>query len=490
MGDHRRARRTPLTTSAPPSVASPAPPEPSARRRLRDVVTLLFPVAPRVQVTRRTVLLASLAVVVAVVVMLLRTPGTGALQSIWEEDARDALTDAYYLDIFRGMVKPVAGYLVVVSRLLGAFAALFPVSTAAAVLSISSALVNALLALLVYVASGAHVQHRLARVLIAAPMLVAPVAENYLSEIYNRPVCIHFFMMYALFWTILWVPQSTAGKSVAIVTVGLSAFSSILAVGYIPLALLRVLVRRDRTGFAMLALLGAGAAANLFLRLSGSAPRGVESSLDVLWAVERYVTFGVPQSILGFRFGPADGALGIVAIAVPWLLIGAAVAVAVRRRVTTPTWLLAATAGSYSLWLFAMMVMAQGAVTQRYMLPIELLIFAALAVLLVPSPAWSGRRFANAPLIALAVLIAVISAFNYRWSDTYRSHAPVWRDQVRQAAALCAADQSLERVYVRSAPEPYWSYVLVPCSRLATGPYYCGPPECVWLEGPNGREPS
>ena len=208
--------------------------------------------------TRRTVLLASLAVTVAVVVMLLRTPGTGALQSIWEEDARDALTDAYYLDVFRGTFKPVAGYLVVISRLIGAFAALFPVSTAAAVLSISSALVNALLALLIYVASGAHIQHRLARILVAAPMLFAPVAENYLSEIYNRPACIHFFVMYALFWTILWVPGSAVGRSVAIVTVGISAFSSILAIGYIPLALLRVLVRRDRTGFAMLGLLVAG----------------------------------------------------------------------------------------------------------------------------------------------------------------------------------------------------------------------------------------
>ena len=177
-------------------------------------------------------------------------------------------------------------------------------------------------------------------------------------------------------------------------------------------------------------------------------------------------------------------------IVVSWLLIAAAVGVAVWRRVSKPTWLLAAAAGTYSLWLFAMMVLAQGAVTQRYMLPIELLIFATLAVLLVPPQSWSGRRWANVPLVALAVGIAVIGAFNYRWSDTYRSHAPVWRDQVQQAAALCAADRSLERVYVRSAPAPYWSYVLVPCSRLATGPYVCAPPECIWFEGPNGREPS
>jgi hypothetical protein len=457
---------------------------------VRDAAATLFPATARVPLTRRAVLLASAAVAVSMLVMLLRTPGTGALQSIWEEDSRNVLTDAYYMSGVRNLVTPISGYFVVISRMLGVFAGLFPVTWAAAVLSVTSALVNALLALLVYVASGAHVRHRLTRVLVAAPMLFAPVAENYLSEIYNRPVCVHFFMMYALFWTILWVPASGAGRAVAIATVGVCAMSTILAVGYVPLAILRVLVRRDRTGIAMLGLLLAGGLANYLARLAGLAPRGISPSLDALWATERYVTWGVPESVMGFRAMQAEGALSYVVIIGAWAIVGAVVAVAVWRRVARPTWLLAATAGLTSAWLFAMMVLAQGSAQQRYLLPVEMLILAALALLLTPSGEWVGRRWANTPLVVLGVFIALIGAFNYRWSDTYRSHAPVWRDQVRQAAAECAANPALDRVYVRSAPAPYWSYVTVPCSRLGQRPNDCTPPDCLWLEGPAAvREP-
>jgi hypothetical protein len=433
---------------------------------------------------------------------LFRTTGTGPLQSVWEEDARDILNDALNLPVGQVLFKPVAGYYVVGPRLLGAVAALFPVSWAAAVLSISAALIIAALALQVYVASGPHVNNRLAQVLVAAPVIFAPTGENFLSEIYNRPICLHFFAVYALFWVLLWTPVTRAGRVGLLATVGLTAFSTVLVVGFLPLAVLRAYQRRDRLSAVALGLIIAGSTlqlGSLELGWTERASIGV-SRVEPAWALSNYVFWAVPDSVLGFRAtsGLSYLPFGVVStiranagvIGLAWLILAAVVIVALLgawRGLLRPNWSLAGLAAAHSLGLLMMMVMANGAIAQRYLPPVELLIFTSAVALLLPAPI----RGANVPIVAFAVFLAIISLANYRWNNTYRAHAPAWTDQIAQARQACQRDPQLSHVVVRGGPQPFFSIINVPCHDV-TDLTSCVEPVCRYLDPPqsmaHGRE--
>lgn len=485
-------------------------PAPTTRwQRGRASLSALFPGASGLATSRRGLWIALLAVAVGTVVSLLRTTGTGPLQSIWEEDARDVLNDALNLSAVRAIVRPVAGYYLVFPRLLGEVATLFPVSWAAAVLSVSSALVVALLVVQVYVASGAHLTSPLARLLVSAPLLIAPSAENAFAEIYNRPVGLHFFAIYALFWLLLWTPSGRWGKAGQLSTVGLTAVSTILIIAYLPLALLRVIVRRDRLSFALFGLVLAGSALQFSSVLGGVAGRASAPRLDPIWAAATYFFWEVPNSLLGFDATKKlsilypnllDGArheVGLVAVslAIPVVVMFAAI-IGARRGLLRPKWLVGGLAAGYSVWLHVFMVSANGDVAMRYVLPIELLLFAALVVIL--NPAWkldprASRaslvpRSSWAPLAVLGVFLLVVAAFNYRWDNTYRNRAPVWTDQVRQAKAECLRKPRLSHVIVRGGPQPFWSIVAVPCHDLI-GRHPCQEPTCEYLDPPQGLGP-
>jgi hypothetical protein len=455
-----------LTTVADePALLAPAAERPES---LRGRLARLFPESPRRQVGTRQVLLASLMVVIGTAISLGRTTGTGPFQSIWEEDARVLLTDALNRPWSNTLFLPYVGYYQVGPRILAKIATFFPISWAAAVLSVEAAGLTALMALGVYVASRSHLRHPLARFLVAAPILFSPTAENWVAEIYNRPACLQFFLVYTVFWMILWAPASRAGRIVQVSVVGLAAFSTFLVVFLIPLALLRVYVRRDRVAAAMTLLLMAGTALNVYGLASGVTDRSfVTSRYDPGWALLSYVTWAVPHSLFGWRLAmplndpPLVRNLPLIIGA--WLVVGAAVVVALRR-LTRPQWMLATVAGAHSVALLCMTVMSNGVITQRYLVPVEMLLFTTLVALLVPAerlrPGW-----ATAPLAVLVAFVLVISAFNYRWDDTFRHRSPRWTDQIRQAVVACETPGRKD-IIVRSGPEPYYSWVNVPCRVL------------------------
>jgi hypothetical protein len=128
-----------------------------------------------------------------------------------------------------------------------------------------------------------------------------------------------------------------------------------------------------------------------------------------------------------------------------------------------------------------MTIMSNGGVTQRYLMPVEMLLFTAIVALLVPA---EGLRPAvtYAPIVAFTVLVLVVSAFNYRWTNTYRHDAPRWTDQVKLAAIECQQPGRRE-VSVRSGPRPWYSLVTVPCHALH-GTSWCQDPFCVEVGAP------
>jgi hypothetical protein len=456
---------------------------PSRAERLRRYFAGLFPEASATTSRMRTVVLAVIGVAVGTGVSLARTTGAGPFQTIWEEDARDLLSDALMRPGAFNVIKPYVGYFQVGPRLLAEVATFFPISWAAAVLSIEAAILTALLTLAVYVASGTHLDNPWARFMVAAPMLFAPTAENILSEIYNRPATIQFFIVYAVFWLLLWVPARPLGQAVLLLVVGLSAASTFLVVLFIPLAALRLYVRRDRISLALFGFLVAGAAtqvAGLYFGLTNRA--FVVPRYEPLWAVSSYVTWALPQSLLGFRLDNS-GTAGLVRVAligVPWLIVAAIACLAVRR-VTRPAWLLAIVAAAHSVALACMTIMANGQVTQRYLLPVEMLLFTALVALLMPSDRWSRVR-AHVPLVVFTTFVLIVSGFNYRWHNTYRAQGPLWTEQVKLAAISCQAPGRREAL-VRSGPAPWYSLVRVPCHVL-NKTMACQDPYCVQIGAP------
>jgi hypothetical protein len=468
----------------------------------------LFPVAVYTRLTPVRAALAAVGVMVSAVVCLLRVTGTGPLQSIWEEDARDILDGALNSNGWGPLWRPVAGYFVLGPRLLGELTTVFPLSWAAGVLSISAAIITGLLALQVYCASEPFfpdpVAGRVSRVAVSAPLLIVPVAENHYTEVYDRPVCLHFFAMYALFWVLLWTPATTRGRISAWVTAGLSGFSTILIVGYLPLVGLRLLVRRDRYSISLAALVAAGSLTQGLGVWTGYASRGPGATTtgDPYWVLRTFAGWGLPTSVLGYRatsgipgtdVGGGAARNGFV-VAVAWLIVAGIIAVAVagsRRGWLHPQWSLAIAAAVAAFGLYAMTAVANGGITYRYLIPVNLLIIAAAIALLQPARHTGGAiplmRTAGCALVVLGVLAA--AAFNYRWADTYRSHAPLWTDQVRLATQACHDHPRLDDVIVRGAPLPWWSIVHVPCHDLLRLPASCTPPQCEWLNPPVGVGP-
>jgi len=230
----------------------------------------------------------------------------------------------------------------------------------------------------------------------------------------------------------------------------------------------------------------AGAAVVSLLRTSGTGPR-----LDPLWAVGRYAGWALPESILGFRatrelnvsdarFADALSSNVFVVVAA-WLVVLLAVAVAVvgaRRGLLRPRWALAAVLAAHSVGLLALQIMANGWVSQRYLLAPSMLLFAALVALPVPTTE-TATSLGTLPLAGLAALLLVTGAANFRSNDTNRHDAPRWTEQVRAAAVRCNLDRTLSAVSVRGGPARYPSYVVIPCHELRGGPIRCDGVTCV-----------
>jgi hypothetical protein len=451
-------------------------PGPDRAGGVRARLAPLFEPAPRRPVRAWAVLTAGLAVVVAAWYSLERVGGPGPLNTVWAEDASNFLTDALTRPALSNLVEPVNGYFLLLPRLLSQVAVLFPVSWQAAVLSGSAALSSAAMALLVYFAGARSLGHPLARLVVAASVLVAPLGESMFSGAPNEVAPLQFVQLYALFWCVMWTPVRRSARAVMVAFVLLTGLSTFLAVLYLPLVALRLWVRRDRLSVAVLAAFLLGAAAQVAGLASGVSSREDISHprLDPLWALERYVTWAMPYGLLGQRgmrhpamvnmlvHAGGGGRQYWAGVALAWLVVAAAVLLALLRW-TAPSWLFAAVVAAHAVGLLCMEVMVQGELVLRYAYTPWLLTVVALAALLLPRadlPRWR----AAAPLAALAALLLVAGLANYRL-DTLRARALPWDGQVREARAACAAAEHPATATVQMSRVYGWS-VTIPCDRL------------------------
>ncbi|MFI7284557.1 hypothetical protein ACIBOV_30300 [Micromonospora chersina] len=405
--------------------------------------------------------LATAAAVAGAALQLLRQPGAGALDSVWAEDGTVFLSEALRQGPLTALTTSYAGYYHAVPRLLGGIAALVPADAAAAVLAVEAALAVALLAVLVYVASAAHLAAPLSRVLVSAAILVVPVGQ---AEVLNSIANFHWYGLYALFWVLIWTPRTRSGRAVAVVVTILVVASDILSVVFVPLVLWRAFrpadgPRRDRHGVVLAGALALGVAVHLAGLLTGSSGR--QLSPDPVRAVASYLLRAVPAPLVGERWlGGEIDARWLVLAAVAWLAVGAVVLLAFAR-LTGPAWPLAIAAALHGAALYILPVFLSGTAAPRYAVAPALLVVTALVALLQPA---GGTRARKAPLYALAVVLALVAAVNFRVGNP-RADGPSWREEVTHARATCAPGATALIPVAPRDETPPW-LARIPCGRL------------------------
>jgi hypothetical protein len=500
-----------------------------ARGGWRDrICRAVFPTRATGRLTLRAVLVTVGAVVAGTAVCLARVPGNGPFDSIWAEDGYPFYNDALNGHAIYNLFVGHNGYFLVLSRLIAEGVALAPVSWAAAMLSTCAAMFTAILAGLVYVASGAHLRSGPLRLLVAVPVLACPTGT--LSTM-NNVATLQFVAVYAAFWVLLWTPASRFGRLFALSFLVLTGLTTVLTVALVPLALLRVYALRDRYALllsgsviAPVAFQAYGLVAGINSRSGISRPR-----FDPVWAVLEYVHFAVPNSILGqlwllpptaqsrgYWVAPATTAnpvVHVVLLVCAYLVVLVAVALAVRRF-TRPAWGLVAAAGLSSVFMFGVEAMSFGysyagtgylkseaalLMADRYLVPVTLLIIATMTALLAPRPVEATGRTAadapqpveatgraaaggepgaeraprvdrrrllhRAPVVGYAVLVLLIMVANLRPPGGPRQEVPSWSTELATARTTCQTTNAWSAPVYFGRPGWPWP-VTVPCRRL------------------------
>jgi hypothetical protein len=454
------------TTSARKGVAvAPQPDSPTrvrltagSRRLGRTALTRLldselFVAATPSRPTWRRVVLAVAAVLGGAALNLTRVRGPGPFNSIAAEDGFIFLNQALADSFWAALLTSINGYWAVVPRLLTELALLAPLPWVPAVLTILAALVMALVAALAYAASGAYFTHPALRLLVSVPVLVVPAGGSWME---SNVATLQFALLYGLFWALLWVPATRWGRAAATVAVAGTALSTPLAVVFVPLALFRLLKRRDLHGWVMAVVLAAGSAAHFIGGALGYATReGIGTPrLDPTWAVYQYLAKTVPVAVLGQNWlfdKAADHATfcatyvvdhkfehRLLIVVANLIVIALAAIAALRGR---PAWALAVVAFGHSFAVHALSTMSLGCTNTRYWIAPTMLALPGFAALLRPKdPATMegrSRGRLHAAAVAFLTLTTIVCVANLRTDGPRTTESPPWTSLLADARNQC-----------------------------------------------------
>jgi hypothetical protein len=337
------------------------------------------------------------------------------------------------------------------------------------------------------------------RLLVAAPVVLVPVGR---AQVDNDVSTIHFVALYALFWLLLWQP-GRIGRIFGSVCAVLIGVSSVLAVIFVPFAIVRMFVLRgwgNRLAVSLAFL--AGFSLQVWGLATGRLVRPVTISFaGVLRTEGQYFTYLLPRTLFGDTWlgGPDvdtnGGAIpgcchtNYTLIVVALVLLAAAV-ICAAVGLTRPHWALAALAGAFSVGIFTEEVAVSWAPFPRYLVAPTLFCYPALVALLRPSSTvsitaddgrpgrharrdrlarWRALRAATArmarwsavPVVIFALLFAVAAADNYR-TPNGRSTSLPWSEGVAQGRQYCHGRPGTDIYYYTS----HWWFTRIPCYRL------------------------
>lgn len=434
-----------------------------------EVVVVAEPAAPRRWIGSRrqvTALIAILATGATIALSLLRTPGFGASDTIWAEDARQFYQGSLERNYFDALFTPYNGYLHFVPRTLIEIVRIFPLARASTVIAVMGALVTGSCALLIYRASSRHLHSPTLRIAVALPVVLPWVGQ---LELANNFCCLHFLLLYVAFWMVIWNPARLSLRILAAFVLFATVGSDPVAAIYLPLALLRYRELRGWRG----ALPGIGIGVGLLFQSVGILfrnalhGRGISPHYDPFWATKQFFETVIGQGLytehLNKRLGhivPAGDARYLA-----WALCAVVVLLAVTR-VTQPNWPLVGAAFVHSLLLFDGLAMQGGSDAPRYELPAIGLLLVAVAGALTPREGvaqlfpWVLLR--STPAFAALGLVALCVFGGYAQDMGWRSQGPSFDAQLTQAAEQCR-DKSVPNVAITVAPAfATWS-MTVPC---------------------------
>ncbi len=218
----------------------------------------LFPEPPPRQATTylrvaQRALLFVIALVAGVVTLLLRIAGRSPLTTIWAEDRTVFLVQALARPWH--LFASYAGYLQLLPRLIAQFVSFLPLRDASVAFAITGAVISSAVALFVFHASAGHVRSAWLRGLLAAAVLLLPVAP---LEIADNGVNTPWYLLFALFWAALWRPRGRGGMALAALIAFLAGASTPLALALAPLLILRMAALRRVREHAVTAGLAVG----------------------------------------------------------------------------------------------------------------------------------------------------------------------------------------------------------------------------------------
>ncbi|MBV9253590.1 MAG: hypothetical protein JO054_05125 [Actinobacteria bacterium] len=445
-----------------------------ARRvMVRRVLSASMYPTPHAELRRpmwRRVLTPVVAIVLATGAQLIRLTGAQVLNTVWAEDGAVFLRDAYNRPFSHALFHTYAGYLHVVPRLLAELASDVPAKDASIVMSGGSALLVAMLSVVVFRASRDVISSTLVRVALAASMVVLPATA---LETLDNAANLHWYLMFAAFWVLLWRPTSRTERVVACMVVAAAALCDPLSVVLAPVALARWIALPHRGERAVTIAYGTALAVQLAFAV-GAQSNPLHVAPGVLSVSKVFGLRVAAASILG------DQITNRLFLTWGWTLawLGGAAVIAIvvfGVRRWNSRWVVVALAVLASAAVFFIpmtlrwepsLIPIKGADAlgggSRYMVvPVLLLISAFLVI-----ADQAGQRWRNAPVAGV-----VAAALVFGWGPGFlvrneRSLGPTWRTGITQAKTRCPSTGGTVRVPIPpQLPKGRW-VVPVPCDRL------------------------
>jgi hypothetical protein len=446
----------------------------------------------------RRSLLAVLWIAGATWLQIARQQGVPATDSIWAEDGHLFLTAALNYDHpVSLLVAPAGGYMHAVPRTLATIASVLSLDSVASYLSIVSAALVAALSVFVFVASKRFIPSAVARAVLSGTMAVLPAAAY---EAANNTANLHYYLIFACFWALLFVPGSWGGAAMAGVVALAAAASDPLSGILIPLGVWPLIRRADVRRIAIAVAFLVGLSAQAYVVLVGdrphryadpSVPAAVQAELAIrsfaprtydeshaeelpeLYGLRVAGSFLVGDRLLEPSWRSWDGAFAFASLAVVLGLGGYGFSRRDIHRGTVPLTL------AYSVAFFVLPVAIRGtdhvapvgeavsyAGSRYVVVPVLLLMSMALVIF-----GTRDSRVARFPwrVIQAGLLIGLgaVVLTNYP-ADNLRSLGPSWSTELVQARTACAGEPGgYARIKVSPPMEKEGFNVLVSCRRVA-----------------------
>ncbi len=397
---------------------------------------------------------------------LLRAGPADAVGSLFAEDGPVYLGGALSHGFWDSVTSTYAEYLVVIPRLLGEVGAAVPLRYAPEAMNLGSLLIVGLSGVAVWFGSAGLVRSAPLRALLVLLLLLSPTSG---LETVVSPTNTPWYTSFAVFWLLLWRPETGWGAGLGAAMIFLSGLSTPAAFFFLPLAVLRAVAIENRRD----ALVAGSFFLSLAIQLPATALSGEQYS-DHSWTANLLTTFlqrVVEGAVLGLELG------GEAWVQFGWpLLIAICLGLAgfllwlwLRARsgrlfaaIAVATAVAMFFASGYQRSLGPQMVWLTGTYDTlggRYaMIPGLLLAGAAIVLADAQLRSRPERRW---PAVATAAVLAVAMVTSFG-GDAGRQ-MPSWSQSLRTAAAECRT-RGLEAATVRISPKG-WT-MSIPCERL------------------------